>query len=485
LVLLCACHSTPFEVDLAVVGRDLAPGDLARIVKLGFNVTGAELWSGSRTLTDAPFSSNGEERVVFAPTAAVGTLTFAVDAKDSADQLVASGSSDAVTIAPSGALRVELPLAVGGSGSDADMAGGDQDLAGVELGGPGDLAGQIDMAPPLMRFPSYQLSNTLVAGAADISITSVNTNTYALNGATSVAGVTISSDVNGNMVVSAGAVTISSAVTVTGPHGLVIVAAKDVTIDANGKLDASASGAAAGPGATTTGAGLEGVNATANGGAGGGSYAAAGGTGGMGNANAGGGVTGAYGCGDSKTNTCSVVGGSPGGPGAYNNNPTANGGGGGGVIQISSATQITVSGHLLANGGGGAGGSSPGASSGAGAGGGSGGLLFLEAPTIALKAGSGLSCAGGGGGSGGSSGTAGTAGTDGSLGGAGAPSVGTHSGAGGSGGAASGATNGNLGPGSGGNGGGGGGSVGRIWLRYRALTNQSATVGTLGLDSTL
>jgi hypothetical protein len=203
----------------------------------------------------------------------------------------------------------------------------------------------------------------------------------------------------GTLAIASGAI-----VTVTGSRPFVIVAGGDVTID--GTLDAGGHRAVGGPGAQGSGAMGDGViggygeNAS-NSGGGGGGYGGAGASGGA--------ITGCSaplpgGSGGSAWGDATIselIGGTPGGASSGTQCPLDPGGAGGGALQITSATQITITGKVLAGGGGGTGGSDCGqADVNSGPGGGSGGAIVLQAPMIQNT---GVVAANGGGGGGSSS----------------------------------------------------------------------------------
>jgi hypothetical protein len=263
-------------------------------------------------------------------------------------------------------------------------------------------------------------------------------------------------------------VTTGAIVTITGSRPLVIVAGGDVTIA--GTLDAGAHGVTPGPGGAApglgSGAGTQGQHDagtdsdTGGGGAGYGGGGAAGGvmSGCTVTLNPGGGGPG---YGDDPITL--LAGGSGGGPASGTSClPVDPGGAGGGALQISSQTQIDISGQINAGGGGGTGGTDCGqADVNSGAGGGAGGAVVLQAPAITSTG----TIAANGGGGGGSSVTnmgSGQPGQDGqlgataALGGTGPVAVGGNGGV-----VGTAPTTGNVAP-CGENASGGGGSVGRI-----------------------
>lgn len=279
-------------------------------------------------------------------------------------------------------------------------------------------------------------------------------------------------DIGGRAVLFVGVWKVDVDVTVKGSAPLVVLAAREVIVTA--KLDASASGATPGPGGSAgnqgPGRGFPGVPAGSDDpGGGGAGFGGAGARGGDGNGVTGGAPGAAYG-----GAITDFFGGSGGGNGTpFNVAPCTNGegagGAGGGALQITSAVsvKVDVSGSIVASGGGGQGGCINGNDSTmSGGGGGSGGLVFLEAPGIAIA---GVLAANGGGGGGGAqvgTGVKGSPGEDGkaslspALGGPGSTSR-----AGGNGATRTSAP---VQPsGSFNNAGGGGGGVGRIWLRTR------------------
>jgi len=255
----------------------------------------------------------------------------------------------------------------------------------------------------------------------------------------------------------------TATVRITGERALVVVSSGGIVVD--GLVDASATGAAKGPGAQASGAGGAGQSAGEFfGGGGGGGFGSAGGRGGS-TEGASGGAVGVF-FGDATQTT--LLAGSGGGSAAVAANCETTGGGGGGGLQLTSFSGIAVSasGIVSASGGGGSGGRPCGVVGGPGAGGGSGGALYFEAPTVRID---GLVVANGGGGGGGSGDDGdepGQAGADGA-----APTLGKGGNAGNDGGrggdggrAAALAENGRNNDTENGAGGGAGGGVGRITI---------------------
>jgi len=274
-------------------------------------------------------------------------------------------------------------------------------------------------------------------------------------------------------------VTDAGVVRVVGDRPLVVVASGDIAI--SGTIDAAAHGDAPGPGGSASNLG---PNAGEPGGHDG-LFLDAGGGGGGGGETGGSGGPAAYTdqntqCGNQTLNSSvaaatpgtvavdldlvQLTAGSAGADGGSTCNPKPAGGAGGGAIQLSTPAGISIAGIVAAGGGGGAAGHGCGGLDGqGGGGGGAGGAIYLQSPSVTV---SGAIVANGGGGGGGA-GTNGASadGNDGrddatqATGGQGGSIYGGHGGAGGvdgTGAADAGAT-----PDCG-NGGGGGGSVGRI-----------------------
>jgi hypothetical protein len=180
-----------------------------------------------------------------------------------------------------------------------------------------------------------------------------------------------------------------------GARSLILIAQNHFAVD--GRIDASAHRATAGPGAVSTGMGAPPVPLVF--GAGGGGYGSPGGSGGRAPMTIGGTAPGgaAYG----TPALVPIVGGSPGGSVSF-----AQGGAGGGAVQLSLCRGTLSLGAtaVIDAGGGGAGGGSGVSESGAsmgggGGGGGSGGAILIEAPQLYI-AGELLANGGGGGGGG-------------------------------------------------------------------------------------
>jgi len=356
-------------------------------------------------------------------------------------------------------------------------SGGDGDDGGMAGAGDGDLGSS--EAPDMGTFlPSHVPPGTLDPAAADLppGITAIDTTALTLNGAAPPAGVQFAPASNNSSwaVLVIGSWTVDQNVKVTGGRALIVVAAGKVDVAA--LIDGAADHLTAGPGATLSGKGGDGlVSGDFDGGGGGAGF----GTGGA----AGGNATGAAGgtAGTSYGNTRTYFGGgSPGGFGGGAPDCLANemgkgrGGAGGGAIQLSSAVEVTIeaTGGVNVSGGGGTGGCGSLAS--AGGGGGSGGIVFLEAPTVTVL---GKLAANGGAGGGAGSGNGNNDGKDGANGalsmmaatggdpGAGGFLSSSNGGKGGDGATGvSGATRGQDQE----NGGGSGGGAGRVWLRTPA-----------------
>lgn len=183
---------------------------------------------------------------------------------------------------------------------------------------------------------------------------------------------------------------------VTGKRPLVLLAAKEIEIDA--PLDASSKhGARIGAGAQTTCAGGQGTNGvTGAGGGAGGTFGWLGGPGGVGEA-----TTATPRLGGSPTSVVpqtAVYGGCGGGDGGVVSGAVAVGGAGGGAIYAIAGERIHVTdrGMINASGAGGA----AGLARNGGGGGGSGGFIALDAPEVVLD-GPVFARGGGGGGGGG------------------------------------------------------------------------------------
>lgn len=204
-----------------------------------------------------------------------------------------------------------------------------------------------------------------------------------------------------------GAWTVDKAIAVRGARALIVVAARSVTINAPGRIDAGGKGEQPGPGGFAAGTGdgrgkdgAPGAGSEDSGG-GGASFGSLGAVGGATVSGTQGGAAGVvYG-----DNPALFLGGSPGGDGSpvADCRPLGSGGGGGGAIQISALVSINVaeSTFIHAGGGGGRGGCE--STGKAGGGGGSGGTIFLESPTITIA---GTLASNGGAGGGGGSGDA-------------------------------------------------------------------------------
>jgi hypothetical protein len=351
--------------------------------------------------------------------------------------------------------------------------------------------------------PSNAVDRTLVTGTSDVtfaagtdSTVDVDTGSITGGGFTRTAGTGISDGVGyfridgppgapdlaiftfGSLAVEA-----TATVMLTGTRATVVLVAGPVSIA--GTVDASAdtvARATGGPGggdggammiaATGCGPGGPGVKLpgmVGDSGAGGGGGGAVGGAGGASdNPSIPGGAGGSQ-CQPALLEP--LIGGSGGGAGSPGMTTVfARGGGGGGALQITSLTQIDLTGTVIASGQGGSGGPMGVANdAGSAGGGGSGGGILVEAPTVSLGPMHALAVNGGGGGGGGGSGVGGNGqpGQSGSAAALGGTVGGTSAGVGGKGGAptiaaAAGGVN--------ANGGGGGGSIGVVALHVRMLT---------------
>ncbi|HTR51721.1 MAG TPA: hypothetical protein VMJ10_13490 [Kofleriaceae bacterium] len=291
-------------------------------------------------------------------------------------------------------------------------------------------------------------------------------------------------------------VTSGAVVTFTGGRSAVFYAGAGIAIDGtidlsggcSGHSDITCAGPGGGSGATASAgaggcAGNNGASATSgddDSGGGGAGGTAVGGGGGVAGSTVGG--TGGPGC--IPAELVPLVGGGGGGAGGPGSSPIfPEGGGGGGALQLTSQTQIDVSGVITSGGAGGRGGQAGanGMNSSAGAGGGAGGGVMLEAPVITLATTAIIAANGGGGGGGGNSsnvggdGKSGAASSAAAMGGAGVASPGP--GNGGNGGALGVAA---TGGGNGTNAGGGGGAAGAICVRSSTIS----TAGTLSPAAT-
>lgn len=223
----------------------------------------------------------------------------------------------------------------------------------------------------------------------------------------------------------------AATVRVTGPNPLLLIAADAIevlgTIDASGHRDGIA-GPSARTGCAGQVAGRDGQQGGGGGGAGG-SFGTTGAAGGQGDGDTLGGTPGPAapptivvgGCAGSRGGAGDGGGGAgPGGPG-------------GGAIYAIAQRAIVVSGTISASGGGGKGGTGGANSGGAGGGGGSGGLIGLDAPQVSVTGRLLANGGGGGGGNGDEPTRNGTDGADPTV-----PAVAASGGAGGNGGGAQG-----------------------------------------------
>jgi hypothetical protein len=379
----------------------------------------------------------------------------------------------------------------------ADAAELDDGAQASDASEASDASDASDASEPPVFMPIHVEPATMIPGAPDLIVRTgpmvIDTSALTIAGQTSPFFVRQGA----YAVLFAGVLTVEDAVTITGTVPLIAVASGAITVAA--RIDLSAVGAVAGPGAATDneGAGGDGqtrfipepVNVRLTSGGGGGGYGTPGGSGGGSSMLEPGspGVTYGLQPGDR------LIGGGRGGQGGCG--PLcASGGAGGGALQLSSATSITVapSGVITAAGGRGRGG---GGAPAGGGGGGAGGEILLEAPLIVV-AGVLAANGGGGGGGGGNGGPSVPQGLDGedgrdsaapASGGAGGIPMGADGGAGAAG--VAGAFTEAAGGRGGSEAGGGGGGAGRIWLRYRAtnpVDRSSATISPPpGLDDTL
>ncbi len=311
--------------------------------------------------------------------------------------------------------------------------------------------------------------------------TTLDTDGLTINGAAPPAGVVftrVAASPFPYAVLVVGGMTVSTGLTITGTHALVVVARSDVTISAPIQAAATATGPGPGGGWNTVvfptvgpDGGTNGgpTNGRGNPGATSGGNRGGGGGAGHGTAGSKGGNT-TFGAGGlAYTGPAPLLGGSHGGAGTGPNLTIGcgHGGSGGGAVQISSYGKITITSGGVIDVGGAAG--QGGCDNNSGPGGGSGGTILLEAQQGLFVQGVLAANGGGGGGGGQGGGIYGTIGENGgqtttpALGGA----PGGSAGAGGNGGA--GATGPGL-PGDGGTrGGGGGGAYGQVLFRYRAV----------------
>ena len=326
----------------------------------------------------------------------------------------------------------------------------------------------------------------LLHGAPDLVVTNpvgianINTTTLTINNANNAFFV----KQGPYAVLYANAFSIQGATTITGSSPLIVVATDRITITQS--VSVAGTGTTLGAGAISTGAGVGSPGQTfvaterESSGGGGGSYGSLGGPGGT--SDPGHIAAGASGVRYGMNPTDPLVGGSSGGAGGFTG---VAGGGGGGAVQLSSAMGIDISATINAGGGGGGTG---GTGLAGGGGGGSGGEIFLEAPMITIS-GTVVANGGGGGGGGANGSTSGTVGSDGApgpgvaAGGAGGIPQGSPGGAG-----AAGLTGAFIeakaGDGSNSKGGGGGGGAGRIWLRFHASTPPDLTNGRISPPAT-
>jgi hypothetical protein len=232
----------------------------------------------------------------------------------------------------------------------------------------------------------------------------------AINTDTSTMCVPTSGAASAYCVIVATTITISAKLSATGARPLVLLAARALTVTANGVIDVgSHTGGAVGAGADPASC-LPGTLPKAPGGGAGGSFHGLGGAGGAGGRQ--GGVAGGT-PGTAVAMVSQLRGGCPGQGGTDSGNGHASGGHGGGAVYLIAGTSIDVGGMILATGQGGGRGvarkdaSSPG---GSGGGGGAGGMIGLDAPSVTV--GGVLLANGGGGGGGGNMFTASIAAAD-------------------------------------------------------------------------
>lgn len=280
-------------------------------------------------------------------------------------------------------------------------------------------------------------------------------------------------------------VSVIGLITAVGSRALVLVATDEVSISAQGAIDASSkisprrTGAAANTGTCST-AGNGENDSDGGGGGAGGSFGTVGGNGGEGisGIDAEGGSTGGV-----QTSFALLRGGCRGGAGGGRVNGGSGGGGlggeGGGAVYLIARNTITIDGGVFASGaGGGTNPASVGRDQGGG-GGGTGGMIGLDAPMIQLGTdGRVVANGGGGGGGGGSIGSSGEGGSPGSDGATtdfdsrAAGGVGRLGGGNGGPGAALNATTNQNGTDSSFGGGGGGGGIGVV-LVFGAISDTS------------
>ena len=349
--------------------------------------------------------------------------------------------------------------------------------------------------------PSNGLASALDSTDTAPAITFVGDSTLDTStGAATNNGVAIvvpSLTINGIRAFAFRSVRVEGTLRVTGTAPVAIVVDGDVEIV--GLLNVSASGATAGPGATTTGTCIGGfysafeVGTNGVGGGGGGRDT----RGANGGANGAGHIGGDGGAPLQDGDLSPLTGGCSGGEGQERSGGVfahALGGGGGGAIQIVSRTRILLSGSGVIDASGGGGQSAPPVgtdTSVAGGGGGSGGAILLEAPIVTMTGATVALSTKGGGGAAAGNGTMAIAGADGGA---------TSS-------AASGGVNGNLAAGGSGgtelvspvvgaagvgpatDGGGGGGAVGQARVNTRpsmftrldgAAVRSGLTTGVIG-----
>jgi hypothetical protein len=387
---------------------------------------------------------------------------------------------------PGGGVDVEVPD--GPPSTPDDLAGAPAD--DLTTTAPVDLANAV--------LPSFLPPTVVDGNAADLDrVTRIDTSALTIqreNDPTPGApppGVGFR-QVNGIAVLTVGRMNIDRTLRVVGAAPLAIVAAKEISVNAevlaNAELDAAGPGGwppAMGPGAGPSPSSSTGDDP----GGAGGSYGTRGGRGGTGGQVMG--PESAMTYGDALGAT--LRGGSGGGHGSdYLACPggRGRGGGGGGALQFFSSSKIVVGGsaRINANGGGGRGGCSTDEIGTGGGGGGAGGTLVFEAPVIEVKSNAWIVTHGGGGGGAGAAGLANGGDGQNGSGSLAAPTLGgTGASGGGGGGGAFIDTPAGAGLDGTANGGGGGGGLGRIFFRTRgaaAAISGGAIVKPAGISTT-
>jgi hypothetical protein len=142
LVATLGCHSTGLPPDGFGVNVTihLAPGVKSQIANVTLAVSGDE--SYETTLALKAFSGD-DLRVQYQPGISSGTITFGAFGNNAGLEVVAGGTSGAITLTPGHATTANITVA---SDTIPDLGTIDTDL-GTDLG-PNDLGAPIDMSPP-------------------------------------------------------------------------------------------------------------------------------------------------------------------------------------------------------------------------------------------------------------------------------------------------------------------------------------------------